>query len=248
MDYYLGDQFFLPLPGFASQFTEKIVHLPAVSPFLPAHDAPTVNRLPALDNGHLTLASFNRPGKLSRSVIALWSRLLRALPDARMVIGALPVKGDYSTLLQWFADEGVGAERLRLLPRSSMPEYLALHHRVDFCLDAFPYGGCTTTSHALWMGVPTLSIEGATPAGREGTTFLKHLGLDDFIAADAEDFVRKGLALASQPDKLVPLRAGLRERLEHSALGKPEVIAAGLASALRKMWRRWCAGLPPEAF
>jgi predicted O-linked N-acetylglucosamine transferase (SPINDLY family) len=194
------------------------------------------------------LASFNRPGKLSRSVIALWSRLLRALPDARMVIGALPVKGDYSTLLQWFADEGVGAERLRLLPRSSMPEYLALHHRVDFCLDAFPYGGCTTTSHALWMGVPTLSIEGATPAGREGTTFLKHLGLDDFIAADAEDFVRKGLALASQPDKLVPLRAGLRERLEHSALGKPEVIAAGLASALRKMWPRWCAGLPPEAF
>jgi protein O-GlcNAc transferase len=248
MDYYLGDRFFLPFAGFASQFTEKIVHLPAVSPFLPAQEAPPVNPLPALTNGYLTLASFNRPGKLSRAVIGLWSRLLVAVPDARMLIGALPLDGDHSTLLKWFADEGVGAERLRLLPRSSMPEYLARHHQVDFCLDAFPYGGCTTTSHALWMGVPTLSAEGATPAGREGTTFLNHLGLEDFIAADANDFVRKGLALASQPDRLARLRAGLRERLECSALGHPEAIAEGLACALRKMWRRWCAGLPPEAF
>jgi protein O-GlcNAc transferase len=54
--------------------------------------------------------------------------------------------------------------------------------------------------------------------------------------------------VASRPNELVLLRAGLRERLKLSPLGHPEVIAEGLARALREMWGRWCMGLPPEAF
>lgn len=248
MDYYLGDRFLLPPGQFDDQFTEKLVFLPANAPFLPSPVAPPVNQLPALTNGYLTFGSFNRPGKLSRTVIGLWSRLLRALPDARMLLGAMPEDGNNANLIDWFAEEGIARERLSFHPRSDISAYLALHHLVDVCLDTFPYTGGTTNLHALWMGVPTLTIAGQTVAGRSGAAILWHTGLQALVARDMAEFVQRGVYLARDISMLAKLRTGMRERLEQSATGQPAVIADGLETALRTMWQRWCAGLPAESF
>lgn len=248
MDYYLADRFFLPAGEFDSQFTEKIVRMPAGATFLPFEGSPPVNTLPALSSGHVTFGSFNRLSKISRSVIALWSQLLRALPDSRMLLGGMPGKEKYDTLIEWFAQEGIERERLDFHARSGMNRYMELHHQVDICLDTFPYNGGTTTYHALWMGVPTLTLAGSTAAGRSGAAILGHVGLDDFIAHDEKDFVQKGLSLAVNLTALSDIRSELRERFAQSALGQPALIAAGLERALRIMWQRWCADLPPESF
>lgn len=246
MDYYLADRFFLPLREFEAQFTEKIVFLPASAPFTPVEDAPAVNDLPALSNGHITFGSFNRLTKLSHSVIAIWARLLRALPDSRVVLGALPQDG-YGSLIDWFAEEGITRERLDLHPRCGLEDYLALHRQVDICLDTFPYNGGTTTCHALWMGVPTLTIAGGTPASRQGAAFLSHVGLEGFIAHNAEEFVSVGVHWAHNIETLARIRGVLREAFRRSPLRRPELIAGGLERALRIMWQRWCNGLPPAA-
>ncbi|MDO8786814.1 MAG: tetratricopeptide repeat protein [Sulfuritalea sp.] len=248
MDYYLADKFFLPQEQFASQFTEDIVHLPVVLPFMPSDEAPPVNTLPALGMGHVTFGSFNRTDKLSRSVIALWAQLLRARADSRMLLGGMPEEGKYDTLIDWFAQEGIAQDRLSFHVRSGMASYLSLHHQVDICLDTFPYNGGTTTCHALWMGVPTLTIAGGTAAARPGAAILGHAGLEGFVAHDAEDFVQKGLSWAGNLGALAAIRAGLRERFTNSAMGQPAVVAAGLERALRTMWQRWCAGLPAQSF
>ena len=248
MDYYLADRFFLPPGQFDDQFTEKIVRMPAGAPFLPFQGAPPVNTLPALINGHVTFGSFNRLSKLSRPVIALWSQLLRALPDSRMVLAGMPQDRKCDTVIEWFAQEGIALERLNIHPRSGMDSYLTLHHQVDICLDTFPYNGGTTTFHALWMGVPTLTLAGSTAASRSGASILGHAGLEAFVANDAADYVRKGLSWAGNLAALSDIRAGLRERFANSAMGQPTVAAAGLEHALRVMWQRWCAGLPAESF
>jgi len=248
MDYYLADHFLLPPGQFDEQFTEKIVRLPANAPFLPFEGAPQVNALPALSNGYVTFGSFNRLSKLSRSVIALWSQLLRALHDSRMVLAGMPQGGKYDDLIEWFAQEGIVRERLNFHERCGMDGYLALHQQVDICLDTFPYNGGTTTCHALWMGVPTLTLAGDTMPGRVGACILGHAGLEAFVAHDAADFVQKGLHWAGNLAALSGIRTGLRERFAQSAMGQPAVIAAGLERALRIMWKRWCAGLPPESF
>lgn len=248
VDYYLVDRFFLPPGQFDAQFTEKIVHLPAGAPFLPHEAAPPVNTLPALNKGYITFGSFNQPRKLSRSVIALWSQLLRALPDARMLLGAMPEDGKYDVLIDMFAGEGIARDRLSFHPRCSMEAYLALHHQVDVCLDTFPYNGGTTTLHAAWMGVPTLTLAGDAPSGRSGAAILGHAGLDEFVAHDAADFVQKGLSATGNLSALASLRAGLRKRFGQSAMRQPALVAAGLERALRIMWQRWCAGLVPETF
>ena len=248
MDYYLADHYFLPQNMFDGLFTEKLVYLPASAPFLPDETAPLVNALPALSKGYLTFASFNRLSKVGSSVIALWSQLLRALPSARMLLGGMPRDGQYNALIDRFAREGIVRERLSFFPRCKMSTYLALHHQVDMCLDTFPYTGGTTTSHALWMGVPTLTLAGHTVPGRQGAAILGHVGLPGFVASDAADFQAKGIAWAGDPAALATIRAGLRERCEQSLIRRPEVIASGLEHALRTMWQRWCAGLPAESF
>ena len=241
MDYYLADKYFLSPGEFDCYFTEKIVYLPAVAAFEPSSDAPDVGPLPSLTTGRLTFGSFNRLSKLNPGVIALWSQLLRALPESQMLIGGMPRDGRHQVVGRWFQDEGIALERLQFHPRSGNRDYLALHDQVDFCLDPFPFTGATTTCHALWMGVPTLTLLGQTVAGRLGAALLQHIGLEDFIAHTPEEFVKKGIFWASNLHSLAKLRAGMRDRFLGSAIGQPDLVAQGLAVAFRQMWRSWCA-------
>lgn len=248
IDYYLADAMFLPRGQFDEQFSERIVRLPASAPFLPSPQAPAVGPLPARAGSGFCFASFNHLSKLNPEVVAAWAQVLHAVPGARILIGGLHAGGEYDVLAGWFAAAGIPADRLDFRPRCPLADYLRLHHEVDVCLDSFPYGGGTTTLHALWMGVPTLTLAGTTSSGRSGASILGHVGLADFVAADVPDFVGRAQRIAADLNALAAIRAGLRERFTASAMGQPALVAAGLAHALRTMWRRWCAGQPAAAF
>jgi protein O-GlcNAc transferase len=257
MDYYLADGFYLP--GECDRFfTERIVRLAVVAPFEPNADAPRVGPLPALANGHITFGSFSRMGKLGPEVAKLWSELLQALPDARLLIGALAGPPECETVLGWFAALGIAPKRIDFHLGASMGDYLKLHHRVDMCLDPFPFTGATTTCHAMWMGVPTLTLEGRSAAGRLGPAMLRHAGLEGFVASTGAEFVAKGASWARDLEALATLRGGMRKRFRESPLGRPAEFAVDLAGAFRGMWRDWCerdasvmqslkAGIEPRA-
>jgi predicted O-linked N-acetylglucosamine transferase (SPINDLY family) len=248
IDYYISDQYHLPLDIFGWQFTEKIVHLPSVAVFSPYEILPSIAQLPATSNGYITFGSFNRTNKITRSVVALWSQLLRAVPSARMLLGAMPLELEDIIWKDWFKQEGIDLDRLSFKSRCSMEDYLQLYDQVDICLDTFPYNGGTTTWHALWMGVPVLSISGDTPMSRGGACILGAVGLSEFVAKDKEEFVHKGVAWANNINQLSKLRVEMRERIGLSDAGQTESIAHLLSEALRIMWKRWCQKLPPQAF
>jgi predicted O-linked N-acetylglucosamine transferase (SPINDLY family) len=248
MDYFLADRHFLPPGQFDRHFTEKLVYLPAQAPFQPYESAPPVNGLPALETGCITFGSFNRIGKITASTVELWSQLLRALPAAKMLIGGTPSRGPPNRLIDQFVAAGIELQRLTFHSRCNMDLYLALHHRVDMCLDTYPYAGGTTNIHAVWMGVPTLTVAGSTPAARQGAAILSQVGLRGFTATDAEDFVAKGVHWAAHLPALADVRHGLRKRLQDSPSRQADAIAASFERALRHMWTRWCAGLPAESF
>jgi predicted O-linked N-acetylglucosamine transferase (SPINDLY family) len=248
MDYYFSDRHFLPPGQFDKYFTEKLVYLPANVPFQASEAAPPVNALPALASGRMTFASFNRVVKINAATIDLWSKLLREVPTAELLIAGMPANFPQDRLIAQFAAAGVARERVAFHPRCGMEAYLALHNHVDVCLDTYPYNGGTTTVHAIWMGVPTLTLVGPTPAGRQGAAMLGQLDLDGFIAGSTEDFVAKGRYWAENPAALSTLRAQLRSRWQLSPARNPDVIAASLEQAFRRMWQRWCSDLPPESF
>jgi len=103
MDYYLADRHFLPPGLFDSQFTEKLVYLPATLP-LQLHPAATpVSPLPALQTGYLTFGSLNRRDKINETVIRRWSALLRALPASHLLIAGLSLQEDVPKLRALFS-------------------------------------------------------------------------------------------------------------------------------------------------
>ncbi len=248
MDYYLSDRHFLPHDEFQAQFTERLVHLPAAAAFLPHAASPPVNKLPAIDAGTVTFGSFNRLGKINGRTLERWARLLRAVPGARMLLGGIAEGQERASLLDRFAACGIAGDRIVLHARAPMDVYLALHHRVDLCLDTQPWTGGATTNHALWMGVPTLTLTGTTPASRLSAALLGQVGLTAFIAHDDEQFLELGVYWATHLRELAAVRSSLRDRCARSPARQPAIIARALESALRVMWTRRCAGLPPQFF
>lgn len=249
MDYYIGDKYFLPLGEFDDYFSEKIIRIPANAPFLPSVFSPDVNCLPALRNGYITFASFNRLDKIGREVVSLWSNLLHNVPDSKMIIAGMPIDREPEQLIGWFDSEGVSRDRLLFHKRSGMRRYLELHHEVDICLDTFPYGGGTTTCHAAWMGVPTITLVGDTPASCVGRAVMSHLGLQEkFCAHDKSKYLELGMWCANNFEELQILRNNLRTNLQSSPLSQANVVADGLNMAFRYAWKRWCADLPPISF
>lgn len=246
MDYYFADRHFLPNKMFSNQFTEKLIHLPSTAPFIPFKITPPIGDLPAIKNGFITFGSFNRPSKIRRRVVHLWARILKINEKSRMIIAG--VSDDYQVefLKRWFSDEGIDLSRLSFQMRMGVDKFLRIHHDVDLCLDTFPYTGGTTTRHALWMGVPTITMAGSTPASRQASSIMELMGLDDFVASTEDDLVSLAQNWANRLDELANIRMDMRNRFARSPLGKPELVASAFVKATRIMWQRWCSGEPPE--
>ena len=253
MDYYMADTCCIPAHSFnkqslSKQFTEKLVRLPANAAFMRVEDAPEVNALPALSNGYITFACFNRVSKISASTVKLWASLMHAVPNSKMLLGAMPESGSYDHLITWFGAQGISQSRLIFHQRSDVLQYLALHQQVDLCLDTFPSSGVTTTCHAAWMGVPTLCITGKTLASRGAMAVMQHAKLNNFIAQNTEQFVLQGAHFAKNIEMLDYVRKSLRQRLRQSALLQPAALAHNIEQAFRQMWQTWCERKPTVSF
>lgn len=243
MNYRITDIWADP-PGREAFHTETLVRLPqGFLCYSPRLDAPAVAPLPALKEGHITFGSFNSMLKITPQVISIWSQILHALPNTRIVLKneslREPLTRQHCQTL--FADAGISAGRVEFL--KSLPsaiDHLALYNCVDIALDTFPYNGTTTSCEAMWMGAPVVTLEGICHAGRVGVSLLHQVGLTELIAKTQEEYVQIAANLAKDVDKLATLRAGLRPRMAASPLCDGEGFTRALEQAYREMWRMWC--------
>ena len=243
MDYIIADRFVIP-PQEERYYSERVEYMPRSYLCFTAPDANIpVTPLPALSRGSITFGCFNNPAKLNAEVIGCWSRLLRELPDARLILKYKPfdddkVKNDF---LAAFAECGIGAERIGFSGHSLRDEYLASYNEIDIGLDPFPFNGCTTTVEALWMGVPVMTLRGDRFAGYMGESILKNLGLDQYVADSQDDYIERTIALATDLPRLTELRANLRHHLVNSPLYDGIGFTRTLETIYRKIWTRWCS-------
>lgn len=241
IDYVLGDPIATPFQD-ADHFSEQIWQLPETYICLSIPEmALEINTLPALKNGFVTFASFNNLVKMNDATVALWARILAAIPSAKLLLKAHQLK-DAATVkatLQRFAAQHIGTERLILEgPTTLRANHLTTYHRADLALDPFPYPGVTTSAEALWMGVPVLSMQGDRFMSRTATSIAHNVGLPDWVAANEDDYVAKAIHFASDLAKLSALRNQLREQVRNSPLFDAPRFAKHFEDALWGMWQR----------
>jgi predicted O-linked N-acetylglucosamine transferase (SPINDLY family) len=243
IDYRLSDPFLDP-PGVDPPYVEKTLRLP--NSYLcwrwSGAEAQT-SPLPMLANGYVTFGSLNNFCKVGPQVLVVWARILENVPNSRLMIRC--PQGEASDRVRaYFASRGIAPERLELSARVPRAAYEEQIRRLDICLDSFPYCGHTTSCDALWMGVPVVTLAGATAVGRGGVSLLSNVGLPELIAADTEQYVGIAASLAGDVKRLGELRCTLRQRMEQSPLMDAPKFARNLEAAYRQMWRTWCESVP----
>jgi predicted O-linked N-acetylglucosamine transferase (SPINDLY family) len=239
MDYRFTDPRLDP-PGFENQYSERTIRLPdSFWCYDPLAEQPDVNALPALTRGYLTLGCLNNPCKLTGHTLRLWGGVMRALPDARLVLMA-PPGPHHQHLLERLAAQGIAAERVSFLPYRPRAEYLRSYHDIDLGLDTFPYNGHTTSLDSFWMGVPVVTRVGQTCVGRGGLSQLFNLDVLELAAETDEAFISAAVALANNLPRLAELRQQLRRTLEHSPLMDAGRFAQSIEAAYRQIWQDYC--------
>ena len=246
IDYRLTDAVADPPDG-PVYLTERPVRLPGgFCCFAPRADVPPVSPLPALANGFVTFGSLHGQSKLNERVIDLWAAVLTAVPAAKLLFARHTMAGEArDRLVRLFAARGVPADRLRFRQLAAgSAEYWHAYRDIDVSLDPFPWTGHTTSCESLWMGVPVVTLRGATHAGRMVASVLTHAGLPDWVADSPDEYVRIAAGRAGRVADLAALRAGMRDRLRASPLCDTAGYARRLEDAYRGMWRAWCAARP----
>jgi predicted O-linked N-acetylglucosamine transferase (SPINDLY family) len=239
MDYRITDPWIDP-PGMdESCYREQSVRLPSTwACYDPLCDvAPAADRIP----GPIRFGSINNPCKLNDPLLRLWARVLQVVCDSRLIVQSL-CQEHRRRIVGVLNSSGIAAERVEFVGRHTRPQYLRLYDRIDVCLDPLPYNGITTSCDALWMGVPVVTLAGATAAGRAGTSILENLGLHELAAGDEDQFVQIAAGLAGDLPRLAELRHTLRDRMRRSPLMDGPAFARAMEAAYRTMWRTWAGG------
>jgi predicted O-linked N-acetylglucosamine transferase (SPINDLY family) len=219
-------------------YTETIERVPGTYlTFDVAYPVPPVEEAPARRNGYVTFGSFASQYKLTPQVVRAWAAILHGAPSARLLLKnrAMRAEGNRAFLLASFAAHGVDPARITLEAGAPHYDYLASYSRVDVALDPYPYNGGTTTSEALWQGVPALCVDGDRWAARQGASLLRAAGLDEFVVGDEAAYVARATELGRG---FADERATMRKRLAASKLMDTTAFAREMESIYRR-----CAGV-----
>lgn len=239
IDYRLVDAISDPVDAGDAYYSEKLFRLPG--PFLSYQGEPDIagaDDIPFKKNNYITFGSFNNLNKVTTDVTAAWSRILNKVPNSKLVLKAPAFKEArlVEFYLDLFAAHGITAEQLIFLQKTkTTQEHLELYSQVDLCLDTFPYNGTTTTCEALWMGVPVVTYAGKRHAARVSASILHHTELDDWVAADVDDFVELAVAKAADVEALAELRGSLRKQVQASALCDHKTFVSNMEQAYEQM-------------
>jgi protein O-GlcNAc transferase len=240
IDYRLTDPYLDP-PGLFDAFSaEEALRLPDTFwCYDPKTDQPPINALPALESGAITFGCLNNYSKVNNGCLALWARILHAVPGSRLLLLAPPGPAREQALAR-LVQEGIAATRVDFAARQSRLEYLKLYHQIDLGLDPLPYNGHTTSLDAFWMGVPTLTLLGKTAVGRAGWSQLCNLDLKELAAETPEQYIALAVRVAGDLPRLDELRRKMRQRMLESPLMDAKRFARNVESIYRQIWRKWC--------
>jgi protein O-GlcNAc transferase len=250
IDYIIADPIVLPMDD-QVYYDEKIVHLPEC--YQPNDRQRKIgNIMPTrrdcgLPEQGFVFCCFNNTYKITSRIFDIWMRLLHRVEGS--VLWLFDAHPDVrANLAREAAGRGIDPARLVFAPRVQMSDHLVRQKLADLFLDTQPYNAHTTASEALWVGLPVLTISGATFAGRVAASLLQAMGAPELITNSPAEYEQRALYLASHPDELADLRHKLALNRETSPLFDTPRFARHLEAAFQRMWALWASGEEPQAF
>lgn len=221
VDFIVADDYILPCEREAL-YPEQIIRLAQtyqVNDYATRTCPPRLERarvgLP--EGNQLILGMFNGINKVHGVVWQAWMQILQAVPNALLWLldpGAAP----QTQIAQATQACGVDLNRIILAPHCPQDEHLARLQCCDLILDPWPYGGHTSTSDALFAGVPVVALVGSNFASRVSGSLLRAAGLENFVQPDVEAYIRFTVNLLRDTAALTRVRQFLATQVATSDL------------------------------
>lgn len=217
-DYIIGDEWVIP-PEEEKYYTEKVLRVSgSYIAFRVLYPVPRVAPQPCLKTGRIAFGCLAIQRKITSEMIETWARILLEAPESRLVLKnpVFDERTNREAIWARFANLGVRKERVALGKSAAHYDFLKIYSRIDIALDTFPYNGGTTTTEALWQGVPVLTFNGDRWVSRTSRSLLRAAGLEEWDVESREEYVKRAVELANSPEtpeKLAALRRSMREKL-----------------------------------
>lgn len=187
----------------------------------------------------ITFVNFNNYIKFTDQMIGLWGKILKAVPNSKLVLKN-EIFGDMELcefVKKRFEDLGVDKKRVVFLSHMyDAVSHLNKYNEMDIALDTYPYNGTTTTFEAMIMGTPVITLAGNEHLSRVGKSILSNVGLQELIAYNEEEYVNKAVSLAFDNKRLYDIKYNLRQRMIESILIQRKVFTSDYEKVLKGLW------------
>ena len=208
-------------------------------------NTPVSRELFGLPSDQFVFCCFNGSHKLNPTIFNTWAKILKSATNSVLWLIADNNKTKMN-IVKEMVSRGLKADRLFFAERLPYPDHLARYLLADLFLDTLPFNGGTTTSDALWAGLPVLTQTGKSFAARMSTSLLKALELNELICSTEEEYISKALELVKDNPKLTNMRELLASRKKSSSLFNGEIFAHNLELAYRSIFERFHNNLKPK--
>jgi predicted O-linked N-acetylglucosamine transferase (SPINDLY family)/SAM-dependent methyltransferase len=250
IDYILADAIVAPMEH-QPDYPERIVHLP--NTYQPNDRQRRISNEPVtraeygLPKSAFVFCSFNNSYKLNATMFDIWMSLLRNVPGSVLWL-LVPNETCADNLKREAAARGIDPARLVFAKRASIDKHLARHRLADLFLDALPCNAHTTTSDALWAGLPVLTCLGETFSGRVAGSLLTAVGLGELVTTDLDAYGDLALELAQDKGKLDRIRQKLIDRRDTAPLFESTRYTRNIERSFETMVEILRAGEAPRPF
>lgn len=244
MDYVFADAQVVKTSEY-NDFVEKVYHLPnSYCYFRPPQISCSILEAPFKKNGYITFGCFSRFNKINSELLDLWSKVLNAVPDSKLLLKQKVLEDEDFTnyLKNFFSDRNINPDRLIFEGDEHFDQYFNAYNRIDIGLDTFPYGGGTTTMHAMLMGVPCICLEGSRWVSRGGgPLYYRLIGYPELIAQTKEEYIQKAVELSKNLEKLDFYRQELPKKFLNSPVCDAISYTKDLEKAFQEIWSEKCS-------
>jgi predicted O-linked N-acetylglucosamine transferase (SPINDLY family) len=250
MDYILADKTIIPEESRA-HFAETVVYLP--HSYMPNDSKRAIGQTPSraeagLPQKGFVFCTFNNLFKITPGMFDIWMRLLLSVEGSVLWLSQ-PNSAAIRNLKREAEARGISGTRILFAPFVTEPgAHLARLSLADLFLDTLPYNSHSTACDALWAGVPLVTLEGTSFAGRVGASLLSAIGLSELIAHSASEYEGIALRLARDSVALESVKEKLaRNRVTHPLFDTAR-FTRNLEAAYVTMWERHQRSEPPVSF
>ena len=189
--------------------------------------------------------SFTQPFKIEPVMFEVWMNILRQVPGSVLWL-LCRNKSAEDHLKREAESREISSTRLVFAEELPKGGHLARQTQADLVLDTRIYNGHTTTSDALWAGVPVITLQGDHFASRVSSSLLKAIGLPELITHSLKEYEELAVRLSRTPSELRSIRHKLGKNRYTEPLFDTPRFACNLEKAYKEMWEIFLNGERPR--